>query len=324
MGLFEEQLTRKPDHYPWTKDFMKAMWDQFWTPNDHSFQSDLQDFKTGLTDEEKEIIVKTLSAIGQIEVAVKTFWSKVGDNLPHPSIKALGSVMAHVETIHELAYSKLLEVLGMESVFEENMKLPVIQGRVNYLKKHTHKFHSDNKKQYIYSLILFTLFVENVSLFSQFYTVKWFEKSKNKLKDTVHQVQYTMREEDLHAMVGIKLINTLRVEYPELFDTELEEKVLYEAEEAFKAESKIINWMLGDFNEPLLNQDILKEFIKDRINSSLTAIGYKTIFEVDYDILMDTAWFNELLRANTHTDFFADKSINYSKNSRDYDQEELF
>ena len=31
-------------------------------------------------------MLERLSAIGQIEVAVKKFWAKLGDNLPHPSL----------------------------------------------------------------------------------------------------------------------------------------------------------------------------------------------------------------------------------------------
>jgi ribonucleoside-diphosphate reductase beta chain len=108
------------------------------------------------------------------------------------------------------------------------MKLDWIQGRVKYLRKYTHRFYKDSKKQYIYALILFTLFVENVSLFSQFYIINWFSRNKNVLKDTDQQVRYTRNEENIHALVGIKIINVLREECPELFDSELIEKVRQE------------------------------------------------------------------------------------------------
>ena len=81
----------------------------FWTDKEFSFKSDVQQFKVDLTDQEREIIVRTLSAIGQIEVAVKTFWAKLGENLPHPSLCDLGYVMANVEVIHNNAYERLLQ-----------------------------------------------------------------------------------------------------------------------------------------------------------------------------------------------------------------------
>ena len=168
MKIFDEQISRKPNHYKWTDEFIESMHNGFWTDKEFSFKSDVQQFKVNLNDQEREIIIRCLSAIGQIEVAVKTFWAKLGENLPHPSLQDLGYVMANTEVIHNNAYERLLTVLGLEDIFEQNLKLDWIQGRVKYLKKYTHRFYKDSKKQYLYALILFTLFVENVSLMSQF------------------------------------------------------------------------------------------------------------------------------------------------------------
>lgn len=324
MSIFDEQISRKPNKYPWTEQFIEAMHNGFWTDKEFSFKSDLHQFKTQLTDQEREIIVRTLSAIGQIEVAVKTFWAKLGENLPHPSLSDLGFVMANVEVIHNNAYERLLSVLDMEDVFEENLKLEWIQGRVKYLKKYTHRFYKDSKKQYLYALILFTLFVENVSLFSQFYIINWFRKNKNVLKDTDQQVRYTRNEEMIHALVGVKIINTIREELPELFDEELETKILQEAEQAFISESKIIDWMVNGIDEKGLTAPILKEFIKNRINESLVQIGFKKIFDIDEDLLEETIWFEEELMGSNMTDFFDSRPVEYSKNSQNYDEDELF
>ena len=202
--IFSEQISRKPDRYPWTQEYINAMWSGHWTANEFDFQSDIQNFKVDLTDQQREIIKRSLSAIGQVEIAVKKFWANLGYNLPHPSLTDLGYCMANVEVIHNVAYEKLLKCLDLEDVFEENLKLDIIKGRVDYLRKYLDKNYSDDKKQYVYSLALFTLFVENVSLFSQFYIILWFNKYQNVLKDTAQQVQYTKNEEQLHALAGIK------------------------------------------------------------------------------------------------------------------------
>jgi len=322
--IFTEQVSRKPNRYPWTDQFIEAMHNGFWTDKEFSFKSDIQQFKVDLTDQEREIIVRTLSAIGQIEVAVKTFWAKLGDNLPHPSLADLGYVMANTEVIHNNAYERLLDILGLEEVFEENLKLEWIQGRVNYLRKYTHRFYKNSQKQYLYALILFTLFVENVSLFSQFYIVNWFARNKNVLKDTDQQVKYTRNEENLHALVGIKIINTIREEMPELFDEELEERVLHEAEEALIAESKIVDWMVNGYEEDGLNADVLKGFVKNRIISSLDQIGFKAPFEVDNDALDSTMWFEEELLGNNMADFFHTRPTEYSKKNQSFSEEDLF
>lgn len=322
--IFDEQISRKPNLYPWTQDYIKAMHDGFWTSNEFSFKSDIQHFKTELTDQEKDIVTRTLSAIGQIEVAVKKFWAKLGDNLPHPSLCDLGYVMANVEVIHNEAYEKLLSVLGLNDIFEENLKLEIIQGRVNYLRKYLQKHYKDSRKQYVYSIVLFTLFVENVSLFSQFYIINYFNRFRNILKDTGQQVLYTQKEETIHALVGIKIINTIRQEHPELFDLELEERILHEAQEAYNSESKIIDWMVNGYVKNELSAPILKEYVKNRINDSLNQIGFKSIFDINKEILAKTTWMDEDVLGNNMTDFFHRKPTEYQKSNRSFNAEELF
>jgi len=236
----------------------------------------------------------------------------------------LGYVMANVEVIHNNAYERLISALGLEEVFEDNLKLDWIEGRVKYLKKYTHKYYKDSKKQYLYAMILFTLFVENVSLFSQFYVINWFARFKNVLKDTDQQVKYTRNEENIHALVGAKIINTIREEYPDLFDAELQSKVLDEAQEAFKAEAKIIDWMVNGIKEEGLSADILKEFVKNRINQSLEMIGFSKAFEIDKKIISSTMWFEEELLGNNMTDFFHSRPVEYSKKSQSFSEDDLF
>jgi ribonucleoside-diphosphate reductase beta chain len=324
MTIFDEQISRKPNLYPWTNDFIQAMHNGFWTDKEFSFTSDVQDFLVSFTDQEKEIITRALATIGQLEISVKKFWAKVGDNLPHPSINDLGYVMANTEVIHGNAYERLLEVLGINDAFDKILELDIIKGRVNYLRKHLHKFHSDNKKQFVYSLILFTLFVENIALFSQFYTISYFGKFHNKLKDTNKQIEYTSREENLHAIIGIKLINTIRKEYPELFDEELTQKILSEANDAVKHELKIVEWILNGYSQEHLNLVLIENFIKNRMNDSLHEIGFDKIFDIDNSQLEKTVWFNEQIIGNNQSDFFHSRPVEYSKKNQSFSPEDLF
>jgi ribonucleoside-diphosphate reductase beta chain len=323
--LFEEQIARKPNLYPWTQEYIEKMWFGFWTPDEFDFKSDFHQFKTEMPENKKRMLVKALSAIGQVEIAVKRFWANLGTNLPHPSMYDLGFVLANTEVIHNQAYEKLLETLRLTRVFEENLKVPVVGNRVAYLRKHLDKVYTeDQRKQYIYSIILFTLFVENVSLFSQFYIILWLNRFDNVLKDTAQQVQYTRNEEQIHALVGVKIINTLREEYPELFDEELEQKIQDEAITAYKAERDIIEWMMEDVNETGLNSSLLTTFIEDRINSSLEMIGFKTVFAIDHDELEEAAWFDEELFGKNKTDFFHKQPTDYAKKNKPINKASIF
>lgn len=320
--LFNEQVARRPNLYPWTDDFIHAFTSNPWTSDEFSFQSDFDDFKIRLNGRERQVISRTLSAIGQIEIAVKEFWANLGRNLPHPGIKDLGFVMAYSEVIHNKAYERLLDLLNLEHLFEENLKETVVRARVGYLRKYAQRIYGDDRKQYVYAIALFTLFVENVSLFSQFYTILWFNRYRNVLKDTAQQIQYTKNEETLHAQVGIKIINTLREEYPELFDIELITRIRDECLEAFHAESNLIDWMVGDYEDDRISADILKTYIANRLTDSLEAIGIQS--PLNNPRIPETAWMDEEVFGTNKTDFFHKDSVDYTENDRAYDPKDLF
>lgn len=328
LTIFDKQIALKPNRYPWADTFKHALQDNPWTVRKFKFTADIQDFKIVLTEQEREAITRVLSAIGQIEICVKEFWRTLGDNLPNPPMKSLGVANAAVEDIHGDAYIELLEKLGIYDIFEENLLLDFFKGRVDYLTKHTHKYYSNSKKQFLYAIILFSLFVENVSLFSQFYVINYFCSKKNVLTNVDQQVKYTKNEEAIHALAGVKIVNTIKEELPELWDDDLVEKIKFEAEEAFKAESKIIDWMLNDLDFTIggdvLNEATLKEFVKNRINESLALIGISPIFEIDPILIAGTEWFEVQLLGNNMTDFFHGKDTSYTKNNKSYDADDLF
>ena len=322
--IFEEQISRKPDYYPWTQEFIEVMQNGFWTHREFNFQSDIQDYRVNLTPQEREIIVRALSTIGQLEISVKKFWAKVGENLPHSTITDLGYVMANSEVIHGDAYERLLDVLGIEDSFDKILQEDIIRGRVTYLRKYLEVFSEEKRKQFVYSLILFTLFVENIALFSQFYTISYFGRFRNVLKDTNKQVEYTSREENLHAMIGMKLVNVIRDEHPELFDDELKNKIIEETLLAIEYECKIIDWIVNGYSVDHLNTPLLREFIKNRMNDSLVQIGFDKLFEVNEELIKKTTWFDEQVLGNNMTDFFHSRPIEYSKKSQSFSESDIF
>lgn len=325
MSIFDAQISRKPDLYPWTSDYINAMWAGFWTPNEFSFTSDIHEFKTVLTEEERGVVVRALSAIAQIEVAVKRFWANLGNHLPHPSITDLGFVLAHSEVIHNNAYEKLLTVLGLDEVFQQNLEIPEVKGRVEYLTKHLERRYQDDRKQFVYSLVLFTIFVENVSLFSQFYIISWFNRYKNVLKDTAQQVQYTTKEETLHYLAGVKLIDTIREEHPELFDNEFCAEIASLVGKAYQAESQIIDWILQGYSGENLSKEHLYAYIAERFNDSLAhALGEPRHFLVDPLLKSQTDWMEEEVLGNSMSDFFHKRPVEYSKKDRTFNAEDLF
>lgn len=324
MPLFDKQIARRPNLYPWTEEVMDSLIESPWHGKEFNFRADYGQFNTDLSEHEKEIVTKTLSLIGQVEIAVKTFWRDLGNTFPHPYITDMGCVMAYNEVIHNQAYERLLTILNLQEKFEEILQEPVVAGRVEFLRKHQEKNFQDKRQQFIFSLILFSLFVENVSLFSQFYIIMHFNKTRALLKDTAQQIQYTRNEENLHATVGKILVNTLREEYPEYFNEDLNNIIRKECLDALKHESRIVRWILGDYDNNGLNSEVVIAYITDRLNKSLSDVGFETLFEVDPKLKQQFLWADIEEEGTTMTDFFQKRVVEYTKNSKSYDISDLW
>ena len=133
--LFEKRVNLKPYEYPHLYEYVPAIRHSYWIHSEFNFTSDIQDFKSRLSDVERSAIKNTMLAISQIEVAVKSFWGDLYHRIPKPEVGSVGSTFAESEVRHADAYSHLLEILGLNVEFKELKKKPAIMKRVHYLEK---------------------------------------------------------------------------------------------------------------------------------------------------------------------------------------------
>lgn len=313
MGLFDKRISFKPFEYPEVAKFKDAIHHSFWLVSEFNFSSDVHDFQINISDSERNALKNALLAISQIEISVKKFWAKLGDHIPKAEFDQVGIAFANSEVIHSDAYSHLLNILGLNDEFSTLVENPVIQGRIEYLTKYLKGASDNNKENYTLSLALFAMFIENVSLFSQFLIIKSFNKYKNIFKGIDNVVQATQLEENLHAQFGIWLINQIKEEYPDWFDEPFYNKIYRACNKAFEAELKIIEWIFEDGEFSFLSKDIVIEFIRDRFNKSIIAIGGKKQFEIDNNLLKQVDWFDKEIETEQNVDFFNKRSISYSK-----------
>jgi ribonucleoside-diphosphate reductase beta chain len=167
--IFEHRVNLKPYEYPQLYDYVPAIRHSYWIHTEFNFTSDIQDFKSKLSPIEKNAIKNTMLAISQIEVSVKSFWGDLYHRMPKPEIGSVGSTFAESEVRHADAYSHLLEILGLNEEFETLKRKPVIMKRVSYLEKSLRNSKNGNDKEFAESILLFSLFIEHVSLFSVSY-----------------------------------------------------------------------------------------------------------------------------------------------------------
>jgi len=322
--LFTERTALKPYEYSDLLEYTDAIRNSYWVHTEFNFSGDVQDFKVDTTPVEKSVIKKTMLAIAQIEVKVKTFWAKIYDHMPKAEIGSVGMTFAESEVRHMDAYSHLLDILGIEDEFEEVTEVPAIKGRMEYLDEYLDGASSEDREEYARAILLFSTFVEHVSLFSQFLIMTSFDKFEKKFKGISNAVEATSKEEQIHGLFGQEVINKLQEENPDLFGEGFEQDVQEACEKAFDAEMGILDWIFAEGELDFLPREHIDEFMKGRFNQSLENVGVEPLFETDDDLLDETRWFDEDIMMTKDNDFFSKRSTTYNKHTTSVTADDMF
>lgn len=324
MSIFDRRINYKPFEYHEILQFTEAINHAYWVHSEVDFTADIQDFHSHLEDRERNSIKNSLLAIAQIEVAVKSFWGNIYQHFPKPEFNGLGSTFAECEFRHSEAYSRLLEVLGYNNEFEKLLEIPVIRERVEYLDNALKYAKSDDRKKYVVSLILFTILIENVSLFSQFAIILSFTRFKGLMKNVSNIIGWTSVDEQIHANAGIYLVNKIKEEYPDFFDEDTIKHIQETVKNSIIIEGKILDWIFEKGEVNSIEKENLLNFMKFRVDESLQQIGMERLYHVTPEQYKPMAWFEEEVFANSLDDFFAKRPTEYTKYDKSITENDLF
>lgn len=324
MSIFNKRINYKPFEYPEILEFTNAINRSFWVHSEVDFTADIQDFHSHVSANDQEIIKRSLLAIAQIEVNVKSFWGNLYQHLPKPEFNGLGSTFAECEFRHSEAYSRLLEVLGYANAFENVIHIPVIKKRIDYLSNALKHSNADDKKNYLKSLILFTILIENVSLFSQFAIILSYNRFQGVMKNVSNIIAWTSIDEQIHANAGVFIVNKIKEQFPDYFDTQTIIEIQTIVKESITVESEILDWIFEKGSSTYISKKNLLDFMKFRLDESLEKIGLSKMFFISQENYQPMRWFEEEIFANSLDDFFAKRPVDYTKHDKSITAEDLF
>jgi ribonucleoside-diphosphate reductase beta chain len=323
--ILEPKFEYRPYDYSDLLQYRDAIRHSYWLHTEFSLTGDIQDWYVSVTPAERELLRRTMLAISQVEVAVKLFWSRLYDRIPRPEIAEVGMTFAESEVRHANAYAHLLEALKLDDDFRKALvESPVFRRRVQTLMEAQSFAKDGTEKGLITSLILFSSIVEHVSLFSQFLIIMSFNKHRGIFKGISNIVEATSKEEQIHGMFGRHLVNLLKQEYPELFDSDMLFKINQSFINSYQTEMELIDWFFENGEPDFLPKSDVVNYVLYRYNDCLEAFGLTPMFQVDERALERVRWFEEELMTTKENDFFWKRSITYSKKMRSFTEDSLF
>lgn len=331
MSIFKKREELRPIAYQKFYDYWKMQDGEHWNRKDYSLTSDVSDWHTKLTEDDRNLIGGVLKSFAQTEVLVGDFWTEVARLFPVPEIISMARCFSYFETIHIDNYVNLNETLNLIN-FKEFLQDSTIKHRIDYLVGQISNISltpseiefidktpelinqlPDLKtkiKNIAISLAVFSAFTEGVMIFSSFAVLYSYSIAPyNLMRGTASIIKWSIRDENTHSHGGMALFNEMCKEFTWLRN-EIAEDIYNASRDVYKLEKESCSTLLENKTINTINFDQLENFIKVRLNNQLSVMGYSRIFMEDYDLLKEIDWFYNM-KGMQHTDFFADEGNNY-------------
>ena len=115
MSLTKERIVYKPFEYPKAFDYWMKQQQAHWLHTEVPMAQDVTDWKSSLTDSEKNLVGAILKGFAQTETVVNDYWTGLVTKwFRKPEVIAMATTFGAFETIHAEAYSLLNEQLGLD------------------------------------------------------------------------------------------------------------------------------------------------------------------------------------------------------------------
>lgn len=318
--IFKPSKTVMEYRYPHLLEYGKAVQHAFWLFSEYNYDKDVDDILSGMSAHERQTAERAMLAVGQVEAKVKGFWGNLHNVIQSEEIWDVGSVFAESEARHKDLYVHVLKLCDLLDDFSRINEIPALKKRSEYLSKHANI--EGSREDVLRNLIMFSIFVENISLFSQFLVLMSFNKHKGMLKGMVNGIAASTKEEDLHAKFGFELVKIIRKENPHLWTEEFKKEILKFAFSNLAIELDLIRWIFDGEDLEFLSLNDAYRYVNKRFYDSLRELELgEYVYNEDTSA---TDWFDEEILLSANVDFFHKRSINYTKRSQSFTANDLF
>lgn len=300
----------KPLEYPFAFEAYHLQNKLHWMPEEVALFNDVSDWNNKLTKEEKNLLTQIFRFFTQGDVDVSRAYTdlympKFGG---HPEVRMMLSSFANAEATHVHAYSLLLDTVGMpEAEYKAFSEYEAMAAKHEYAQSFDMKTKANTAK----SLAVYSAFTEGMQLFSSFAILLNFSRF-GKMKGMSTIVTWSIRDESLHVDSMIKLFRTYVSENPSVWTKGLKTEIQEIAKAMVDLEFKFIDlaFELGGIEG--LTPDEVKEYVRYIADRRLIQLGLEPVFKVKVNPL---DWLDYLLVAPEHSNFFENRSTEYSKGS---------
>lgn len=239
-----------PMRYMWARQHYKNGVNNNWTPEEISMQKDVEQWKSSrvITDEERRLILWNLGFFSTAEsLTANNIVLAVYNHVTNPEARQYLLRQAYEEAVHTDTFIYCCDTLGLDpdEVFNMYETVPSIKEKDDFVVELTKTVFdphfttegTENIQRFVRDLVGFYVIMEGIFFYAGF-AMMLALKRQNKMVGIGEQFEYIMRDESIHLAFGCDLINTIKVEFPEIWTAQFQDEIVKLIDQAVVLEQK--------------------------------------------------------------------------------------
>jgi ribonucleoside-diphosphate reductase beta chain len=329
-GKSEGMLQLLPYKYQFAEGFFESMYSNSWHPAEVNLNEDSSQWKNvgGLSPQEKEVFARSLSFISNLDtVQTSSLVHAISRQITAPEIQLLIIRQAFEETIHVLAYNRMIELLGLdpEETYgryrhdqELKSKLDHICSSINQIMVDDFKTGTPENDQIYLEALVNNILLEGLFFYSSFLMFYSLART-GKMLNSARMIGLINRDEATHRTLVMHILNLIVAENPSLWTTEFQQKMVDKIKKAVELE---IAWGCSIIGYGILgiNRENLTKYIQFLGDIILTGINLPT----QYHNTNPFPWVDNYTQINQELGAFFETSVaRYSQEVPQFEEAEM-
>lgn len=277
-------LTLRPMRYPQFYEMYRDAIKNTWTVEEVDFSIDVNDLRRKMSEADRHLIHRLVAffATGDSIVA-NNLVLNLYKHVNAPEARMYLSRQLFEEALHVQFYLTLLDtyipdITEREKAFAAINNIPSIKMKADFMFKWISSINDieecrtkEERQSFLLNMICFASCVEGLFFFGAFAYV-YYLRSRGILPGLASGTNWVFRDESGHMNFAFEVVDTVRREEPELFDAELEERIVQMIDEAIECEYQFAQDVL-QHGVMGMSLDDMREYLEFVGNQRLVRLG---------------------------------------------------
>ena len=307
MSLLDTRDYYKPFDHPWMFDYYSQQNQMHWFPEDVPLHNDVKDWQN-MTEQEKNLLTQIFRLFTQSDVDVGSgYVDRYMRIFKKPEARMMMSSFANMESIHQHAYSLLLDTVGMPEVeYKAFAEYEAMADKHEYID--AVRVAKGDKQSIAKALAIYSGFTEGLQLFSSFIILLNFPRF-GKMKGMGQIITYSIRDESLHVEAMTKLFREFIQENIDIWTDDFKKEIYEACRTMVELEDRFLDLVFEQGDIEGLTKKEMQKYIRYIADRRLLQLGLKPNYNVKDNPL---GWLDEVLGVE-HQNFFEGRATAYMK-----------